>query len=124
MRLGDDGQVVGNVIVDADGKQHKLDHHNKFDQRIENYIVGTNPIVLSTAAEVAEGRLLTLEILQDVFQKKGSSSVRAIIGRCSNLTEKQIEKLRAHLDAVKKAARQPRPVEVKRRVSEVARLVS
>ena len=31
LRLGDDGQVVGNVIVDADGKQHKLDHHNKFD---------------------------------------------------------------------------------------------
>src|SRR5437868_2932856 len=33
-----DGQVTGNVIVNADGKQHKLDHHDKdtFDRRIEN----------------------------------------------------------------------------------------
>jgi hypothetical protein len=33
--------------------------------------------------------------------------------------EKQVEKLRAHLDAVKKVARQPRPVEVQRKVREV-----
>jgi hypothetical protein len=114
---GEDGQITGNVIVDANGKQHKLDHHKDFDRRIENYVVGKNPIVLSTAAEVAEGRRLTLEILQDVFQKKGDS-VWKIIGRCSNLTETQVEKLRAHLDAVKKVALQPRPVEVQRRGSE------
>lgn len=114
---GEDGQITGNVIVDAYGKQHELDHHKNFDRRIENYVVGTNPIVLSTAAEVAEGRRLTLDILQDVFQKKGDS-VWKIIGRCSNLTETQVEKLRAHLDTVKKAALQPRPVEVQRRVSE------
>src|SRR5262245_41267160 len=38
------GQVSGNVIVDANGNQHELDHHNQFDRRIENYIVGENPI--------------------------------------------------------------------------------
>lgn len=101
LRLGDDGQVIGNVIVTASGKQHKLDHHNKFDQRIQNYIVGRNPIALITPEEVAEGRRRTLEILRDVFQKKGDS-IRAIMGRCRNLTEKQILKLRAYLDAVKK----------------------
>ena len=79
--------------------------------------------MLSTAAEVAEGRLLTLDILREVFQRKGNS-VREIMGRCRNLTDKQIEKLRAHLDAVKKAARQPRPAEVQRKVSEVAVLMS
>jgi hypothetical protein len=119
LRLREDGQLAGNVIVNADGKQHELDGHDKFDRRIENYVVGTNSIVLSTPAEIAEARLRTLEILQDIFQKKGNS-VREIIGRCSNLTDKQIEKLRDYLETVKKAARQPQLVEVQKRVSEVA----
>jgi hypothetical protein len=122
LREREDGQLDGNVIVDADGKQHQLDRHNKFDQRIENYLVGTNLIVLSTPAEIAEARLQTLEILQDVFQKKGES-VREIIGRCSNLTDKQIEKLRVQLDAVKKAVRQPRPAEVQCKMSEATVLM-
>ncbi len=122
LRQLDDGQITGNVIVSADGKQHELDHHTKFERRIENYVVGKNPIVLSTPAEVAEGRRLTLEFLQDVFQKNGDS-IRAIIGRCSNLAEKQIEKLRADLDAVKKAACQPLPAEALCGSSEVARRV-
>ncbi len=118
----EDGQITGNVIVDAAGKQHELDHHNMFERRIENYIVGTDPIVLATPAEIAEGRRLTLEILQDVFQKKGDS-VRSIIGRCSNMDEKQIEKLRRLLEAVKGNVRQPRTAGVIRGVSEAARMV-
>ena len=75
LKLGDDGQLIGNVIVDASGKQHELDHHPKktFDKRIENYVVGCNPIVLVTPEEVAEGRQRTLEILRDVFDLKGDS---------------------------------------------------
>jgi hypothetical protein len=108
-----DGQVSGNVIVNAKGNQHNLDHHNKdtFDQRIENYLVGTNPITLLTLEEIDEGRLRTLEILQEVFGKKGNS-VREIIGRCSNMTEIQVYRLRMLLDAVKDSARQPRPKEL------------
>lgn len=122
LRKLDDGQITGNVIVTADGTQHDLDRHKSFGRRIENYVVGKNPVVLSTPAEVAEGRRLTLEILRDVMEKKGDS-IRAIIGRCSNLTEKQIEKLRAHLDAVKQTAGQPRPAAVHRRLSGAARRV-
>lgn len=57
------------------------------------------------------GRCQTLEILREVFQKKGNS-IREIIGRCSNLKEKQILKLRSLLDAVKNTARQPRLAEL------------
>jgi hypothetical protein len=121
--LGPDGQVAGNVIVDANGKQHKLDHHNQFARRIQNYIVGTNPIALLTPEEVEEGRRQTLEILRDVFQKKGNS-IREIMGRCRNLMEKQILKLRALLDAVKDTARQPRPKEVLRGLTSEARVAS
>lgn len=112
------GQVSGNIIVDAGGEQHKLDHHDQFARRIENYIVGRNPITLLTPEERAEGRRQTLEILRDVFGIKGNS-IRELMGRNRNLTEKQVEKLRARLDAVKKAASQTRPVEVQRKVSEV-----
>ncbi len=118
-----DGQVTGNVIVNAEGKQHELDHHDKdtFDRRIQNYLVGTNPIALLTLEEVAEGRRRTLEILRDVFGKKGIS-VREIIGRCSNMTERQVLKLRLLLDAVKDSVRQPRPKELLRGLASVARV--
>jgi hypothetical protein len=122
LKKRDDGQLTGNVIVNAEGKQHELDGHNKFDRRIQNYLVGTNPVVLATPAEIAEGRRLTLEILQDVFGKKGDS-VRSIIGRCSNMDEKQVEKLRRLLEALKDNVRQPRPAAVLRGFSEVARMV-
>ena len=122
LRKREDGQLTGNVIVNAEGKQHELDGHNEFDRRIQNYIVGTNPIVLATPAEIAEGRRLTLEILLDVFGKKGDS-VRSIIGRCSNMNEKQVEKLRRLMEALKDNVRQPRPTAVLRGLSEVARMV-
>ena len=118
----EDGQVTGNVIVNAAGKQHELDHHKSFERRIENYVVGKNLIVLSTAAEMAEGRRQTLEILRDVFEKNGDTP-RAIIGRCSNLTDKQIHELRAHLGALKNTVRQIRSAEVLRRWTEAARRV-
>lgn len=100
LRMGADGDVTGNIIVNAAGKQHKLDHHNSFERRTQNYIVGKNPLVLASTAEIAQGREHTLEILQDVFQKKGDKP-RDVIGRCSNLTAKQVEKLIAHLSALK-----------------------
>ncbi len=121
MRVLPDGQVTGNVIVAADGTQHERDHHNQFARRIQNYLVGTNPIALLTPEELDEGRRRTLEILGEVFQKKGNS-IREIIGRCRNLTDKQILKLRALLDAVKKTARQPRPEELFRRLASAARV--
>jgi hypothetical protein len=123
LRVGDDGQVTGNIIVDASGKQHKLDHHKKetFHERIKNYVVGCNPIVLATPEEIAEGRRLTLEILREVFDKKGNS-VRDIIGRARNMTEKQIIKLRSLLDEVKSKARQLPPKDLVRELTSAARV--
>jgi hypothetical protein len=117
------GQVTGNVIVNAEGKQHELDHHPKdtFDRRIDNYLVGMNSIALLTLEEIAEGRLRTLEILREVFGKKGNS-VREIIGRARNMTEKQVYRLRTLLDAVKDSVRQPRPKELLRGLASAARV--
>jgi hypothetical protein len=118
-----DGQVTGNVIVNAEGKQHELDHHDKdtFNRRIKNYVVGINPIALLTPEELEEGRRRTLDILREVFQCKGNS-IREVMGRWRNLTEKQIVKLRALLDAVKNTASQPRPKELLRGLTSEARV--
>jgi len=105
LRELDVGQLTGNIIVDAHGRQHKLDDHNNFDRRIENYIVGKNLLALSTAAEIAEGRQHTLDILRNVFGRSGTSPLK-ILGRWHNLTEEQVLKLRAHLEALKRAARE------------------
>src|SRR5258708_238093 len=117
------GQVTGNVIVNAKGKQHELDHHDKdtFDRRIENYIVGTNPIALLTLEEIAEGRARTLEILREVFDLKGNS-IRELLGRHRNMTEKQIIKLRSLLDEVKNKTRRLQPKDLLRELTSAARV--
>lgn len=123
LSLGGDGRVTGNVIVDASGKQHELDRHAKktFDRRVENYVVGCNPIALTTPAEVAEGRRRTLDILRDVFDLKGNS-IRDLMGRNRNLSERQVLKLRSHLEAIKNMARPRHPAELLRGLTDVARL--
>ena len=50
------------------------------------------------------------------------AEIRELIGRCSNLTEKQILELRALLDAVKNTASQPRPKERRRGLASAARV--
>jgi hypothetical protein len=121
LRLLRDGQVTGNIIVNADNEQHELDHHDvdTFDRRAGNYLVGTNPIALLTLEEITEGREWTLEILRDVFDLRGNS-IREIMGRGRNLTEKQVQKLRAHLNAVKKMVR-PRAQSEGRTITSAAR---
>jgi hypothetical protein len=109
LRRLDDGQLTGNIIVKEDGRQHELDDHrsdNKsFDKRIQDYIIGTNLLSLTTSAEIAEGRKQTLEALRDILHKKGKSPF-AVVGRFgSPLTEEQILQLREWLEALKKAAK-------------------
>jgi hypothetical protein len=105
LRRLDDGQLTGNIIVTADGRQHELDDHNSFDQRIKNYVVGTNLISLTTQDEISEGRRQTLDALRDILQKKGDSPFD-IVGRFgTRLTEKQVIQLREWLEVLKKASR-------------------
>ena len=97
----DDGQLTGNIIVDAQGHQHKLDDHRGFERRIKDYVVGTNLLSLVSDEEIAKGRSETLEALQDILHKKGNSVI-AIVGRWgSNLTEEQIIQLRDWLQSLK-----------------------
>jgi hypothetical protein len=100
----EDGQLDGNIIVDARGEQHHLDNHRNFARRLDNYIIGKNPIVLTTPREINIGREQTLEALQEILKRKGSRPID-IVGRWGrDLTEKEAESLRAWLLAIKKQA--------------------
>jgi hypothetical protein len=121
LRELEDGQLTGNIIVDANGRQHELDRHNNFEKRVDNYVVGKNLLALSTPAEIAEGRQHTLEILRTVFGSKGAS-LRQIMGRCRNLTQQQVLKLRALLEALKRTAQEKESGARKPRAKHVPRL--
>ena len=102
LRLRPDGQLAGNIIVDAAGQQHELDDHKTFDTRIKDYVVGRNPIALTTPHEIAQGRAETLTVLQEVLKKKGDSPIQ-VVGRFgTELTETQVLKLRKWLDRIKR----------------------
>ena len=87
-----DGQVVGNIIVDSRGRQHRLDHHTNFARRIQNYIVGRNAIALTTRREIARGREETLYVLRYLLRKDGDSPIK-VMGRWCRLDETQSREL-------------------------------
>lgn len=104
LRQRGDGQLDGNVIVDDRGRQHRLDDHPNFDERVKNYIVGMNPVVLATPHELTLGREETIAALQEILKKKGSRPID-IVGRWGrDLTEEEAERLRAWLISIKKKA--------------------
>ena len=104
LRRRADGQLTGNIIVDVHGEQHALDDHPSFSSRIKNYLLGKNPIVLETSPEIAQGRAETLEIIQEILGKKGTSPIQ-VVGRWgSDLTEAQVLHLREWLARIRRNA--------------------
>src|SRR5436190_3271813 len=104
LRKREDGQLTGNVIVDASGRQHKLDDHKSFHERVKNYVVGTNLVSLVTPFEINEGRRQTLEALRDILHKGGDSAVE-VVGRWgTHLTEEQVLQLRNWLHRIKRTS--------------------
>jgi hypothetical protein len=95
------GQLLGNVIVNADGTQHPDDNHSNFERRVEDYIVGGDAIVLQTGAEMDRGRTETIPTLRRVFGKDGNR-VFDIIGRGRKLTDLQSNELREWLESLKR----------------------
>jgi hypothetical protein len=94
-RLKDDGSIAGNIIVDEKGRQNKFDYHKgNFDKRIENYIIGKNPIYFTKPKDIEAARgQQSMEILREIFKKKGGKTPFDIIGRWRKLEEKQIDHL-------------------------------
>jgi hypothetical protein len=101
LQLRNDGQLTGNIIVGPDGHQHELDDHKSFDRRVKNYVIGTNPLSLTTDDEIDRGRDETLEALQDILHRHGTTPVE-VVGRWgSKLSEEQVFELRRWLASLK-----------------------
>lgn len=107
LHLRDDGQLTGNIIVDATGAQHPLDNHDPatFAKRASNYIVGTNSIALVTPEEIALGREQTLDALREILKKSGGSPYEIVGHYGSQLTEEQVHQLREWLRSLRKSAK-------------------
>lgn len=100
-----DGSLRGNIIVQADGSRSEVDYHaGNLEKRIENYIIGKKPLVIETPQEVTIARDETLEILKDIFKRRGKK-VADILARWRRLDSAQIDELREWLLSVKKNAR-------------------
>src|SRR3954462_4837491 len=86
----DSGQVQGNVLINGAGRQHRLDEHaqDTFRARIQNYVVGRNPIALTESHEIARGREETLAVLREVLRRPGTSPID-VLGRWGRLNENQ-----------------------------------
>jgi hypothetical protein len=106
LQLRDDGQLTGNIVVDANGAQHELDNHDSasFAKRVSNYVVGTNCIALDKPEEIALGREQTLDVLREVLKKNGQSPFDIVGHYGSQLTDEQVRQLREWLLSLKKAA--------------------
>jgi hypothetical protein len=96
-----DGSLSGNIIVNADGTQSRLDYHANFEKRVGDYIVGQGPISLDQPHEVDIARDQTLEVLRRIFQQKGKQ-VSDIVGRWRKLNPDQIEEILLWLRSLKR----------------------
>ena len=101
-----DGQIRGNIIVDARGKRHQLDTHEveTFERRIVDYVVGKNPIALVEPDEIARARDETVQLLRDVLGKPGTRPID-IMGRASKLDHQQAGYIQDWMRDVKRRRR-------------------
>lgn len=100
MRSLKNGSLAGNIIVTSEGKQNTLDYHTNFERRLENYIVGRDPIALASHEEIKSSREQTLGVLGEIFNAKGKS-VRDVIARWRRLDGEQIDYLVGWLKTVR-----------------------
>ncbi len=92
MHVGTQGDLFGNIIVDANGKHLECDYHKDHERRIENYIIGKDPVVIEAANQIEKARKETLYVLNQLFSKN-EDSVHKILGRWRKLDVMQIKDL-------------------------------
>jgi hypothetical protein len=108
LHLREDGQLAGNVIVNAKGAQHRLDNHGSatFAKRVAaHYIIGTNSVALVKPEEIALGREQTLDALREILKKNGGSPYEIVGHYGARLTEEQVHQLREWLLSLMKASK-------------------
>ena len=106
IRRRPDGQLVGNIIVNADGSRSALDEHNEdddqaFERRIRNYVVGSRAVAMTSMEEVQRARDETMVKLAQVLQRAPSNRIIDLLGRWRRLDETQVRELITWLSGIK-----------------------
>ncbi len=100
MQKDEDGTFHGNIIVDSSGEHLDFDYHTNHERRIENYLIGKDPIFFETTEQIKVAKNETIDILNNIFGKQ-EDKVHKIIGRCSKLDEQQIDNLLVWMKKIK-----------------------
>jgi hypothetical protein len=101
MNIGEDGLLKGNIIIDSKGNHLEIDYHSNHLKRIENYIIGKDPIVIAGEKQVKKAREETLLMLNSIFGKK-EDAIHKIIGRWRKLDNSQINDLVSWMKQIRK----------------------
>lgn len=103
LRIDEQGNRQGNIIILPDGSQNPQDDHaaDTFESRIQNYIIGKNPVQLETPLEVARGRDETLVKLSSILDKPRANRVIDVMGRWAKLDEPQVINMVRWLEGIK-----------------------
>lgn len=104
LHIDDNGRLRGNIIVQPDGTVDPLDTHDpeSFVRRTQNYIIGTEPIVMESDREVERSRVETLRKLSEIVERAPGNRVVDVIGRgAKRLEERQVNNLVDWLQNIK-----------------------
>lgn len=100
LQKDEDGNVVGNIVCDSSGFQHALDHHRDFSNRVENYIVGSDPIQILGDPAIEAARNQTLDFLKQLLSK-GGDTLYSVMGRASRLDQPQTAEMISWLRSIR-----------------------
>lgn len=106
LAVDEGGKKRGNIIVMSDGTQSPIDRHaaDTFEQRITNYLVGVDPVVLKSPSEVEIGRNETLEKLSSILGRPRGNRVIDVMGRWAKLDPSQVSTMLTWLNGAKDRA--------------------
>lgn len=105
MHLDEGGHALGNIPVDSDGRQHRLDAHSPdgFEKRAQNYIIGDRSVELLTPEEVSLAREQTLRLMAEIRGKDGNRLID-IMGRQVKISPEKVERVLDWFGTVKQVA--------------------
>ncbi len=92
LRKNERGQVVGNIIVDADGEHDALDDHDQFAKRRQNYLVGREAVAIVGERAIELARARTHGMLERILNMR-SNNTADLVPRWRGLNEEQVKAL-------------------------------
>ena len=101
LQQSEEGIISGNIIVDENGLQIPFDKHTNYKKRLENYIVGVNPLFFEKEAEMKKAKDESIQVLNSIFGKE-EDSIFKIIGRFGKkLDQAQVNGLLEWMNKIK-----------------------